>query len=77
VSSGLTVLENIFWLRLDPMLRILIGIPLGGFIAHKPGRVGYGEYLPALSFVVIFGVIAVMGLSVILTRSVAQQPEEA
>lgn len=77
MSSRLNVIKNIFWLGLDPLLRIAIGIPLAGFVARHLGLVGYGEFHLALSFVVMFGVLANMGLNEVLTRSIAQRPGES
>ncbi|MBI3302971.1 MAG: oligosaccharide flippase family protein [Deltaproteobacteria bacterium] len=77
MASSLLVLKNLFWLMLGPLLRLAIGIPLAGFTAHRLGLTGYGEFNLALSFVVMFGVLANLGLNEVLARSIAQRPAES
>jgi PST family polysaccharide transporter len=74
--SGRTVVNNIFWLSLTPFLRMLIAIPLAGFVAHKLGVQGYGEFNFATSFVVLFGVAANLGVNEVLVRTVAQRASD-
>jgi PST family polysaccharide transporter len=75
-AAGSRVLKNAFWLALEPALRILIGIPLAGFVAHELGVTGYGEFNFALSFVILFGVLANLGLTEMLLRTVARNPPD-
>jgi PST family polysaccharide transporter len=70
------VFTNIFWLALEPALRLAIAIPLAGFVAHKLGVTGYGELNYGLSFAVVFGVLANLGLTEVLLRTVARQPTD-
>lgn len=77
VSSSVRVLKNLGWLLIGPVFRLAIGIPLAGFTAHHLGLESYGELNLALSLVVLFGVLANLGLNEVLTRLVAQRPEEA
>ena len=74
--SGRTVVNNIFWLSLTPVLRMLLAIPLAGFVAHKLGLQGYGEFNFAASFVVLFGVVANLGVNEVLVRVVARRTSD-
>jgi len=71
------VLKSISWLTAGPLLRLLIGIPLTGFTAYHLGLVGYGEFTLALSFAIMFGALANLGLNDVLVRAVAQHPGES
>jgi PST family polysaccharide transporter len=77
VSASVRVLKNLGWLLIGPVFRLAIGIPLAGFTAHHLGLKSYGELNLALSLVVLLGVLANLGLNEVLTRTVAQRPEEA
>jgi O-antigen/teichoic acid export membrane protein len=74
MSQKSRVGHNILWLGLSPLLRALIGIPVAGFVAHALGLAGYGEFNFALSFVVLFGVVANPGVNEALVRTVARRP---
>lgn len=76
MDASRKVVKNIFWLALEPGLRVLIAIPLAGFVAHKLGVTIYGEFNYALSFVVLFSVAANLGLSEVLLRTVARHPPD-
>jgi O-antigen/teichoic acid export membrane protein len=67
------VLRNIFWLALEPVLGAVVSLSLAGFVASHLGLRGYGQFTFALSFVVLFGVIANLGMSEVLMRTVASQ----
>ena len=73
MTSGAVVLKNIGWLLVGPALRMVLAIALAGFIAHKLGVRGYGELNFASSFVVLFSVVANLGLNETLMRSVARR----
>jgi O-antigen/teichoic acid export membrane protein len=68
------VAQNILWLGLSPLLRALIGIPVAGFVAHALGLAGYGQFNFALSFVMLFGVVANPGVNEALVRTIARRP---
>lgn len=70
------VVRNVFWLCLEPALRVAIAIPLAGFVAHKLGVAGYGEFNFALSFAILFGVVANLGLTEVLLRTVSRRPPD-
>jgi O-antigen/teichoic acid export membrane protein len=76
-TASVTVVKNLAWLLLGPVLRLAISIPLAGFTAQHLGLEGYGEFNLALSLVVMLGVLSNFGLNEVLNRSVAQRPEEA
>lgn len=75
--TSVRVLKNLGWLMIGPVFRLAVGIPLAGFTAYHLGLESYGELHLALSLVVLLGVLANWGLNEVLTRSVAQRPEEA
>jgi O-antigen/teichoic acid export membrane protein len=75
-NASVRVLKNLWWLLIGPVFRLAIGIPLAGFTAYHLGLEGYGELNLALSLVVLLGVLANLGLNEVLTRTVAQRPEE-
>jgi O-antigen/teichoic acid export membrane protein len=74
MGTSAKVLKNIFWLALEPGLRLLIAIPLAGFVAHKLGVTSYGEFNFALSFAMLFSVVPNLGLTEVLLRKVAREP---
>lgn len=76
-AASATVVKNLAWLLVGPVLRLAISIPLAGFTAHHLGLAGYGDYNLALSLVVMLCVLANLGLNDVLTRAVAQHPERA
>lgn len=76
-NASVTVVKNLGWLLLGPMLRLAVGIPLAGFTAQHLGLEGYGEFNLALSVVVMFGVLSNLGLNEVLNRAIAQRPEDA
>ena len=76
VRPARRVLNNILWLGIEPALRLAIAIPLAGFVAHHLGLVGYGELNFALSYAIMFGVVANFGLTEVLLRTVARHPPE-
>jgi O-antigen/teichoic acid export membrane protein len=76
MEASRKVVKNIFWLALEPGIRVLIAIPLAGFVAHKLGVTIYGEFNYALSFVMLFSVATNLGLSEVLLRTVARHPPD-
>lgn len=76
MDASRRVVKNIFWLALEPALRVLIAIPLAGFVAHKLGVTVYGEFNYALSFVMLFSVAANLGLTEVLLRTIARHPPD-
>jgi O-antigen/teichoic acid export membrane protein len=75
--ASATVVKNLVWLLLGPVLRLAIAIPLAGFTARSLGLEHYGEFNLALSVVVLLGVLSNLGLNEVLNRTVARQPETA
>jgi O-antigen/teichoic acid export membrane protein len=76
MDASRRVVKNIFWLALEPALRVLVAIPLAGFVAHKLGVTVYGEFNYALSFVMLFSVAANLGLTEVLLRTIARHPPD-
>jgi PST family polysaccharide transporter len=73
--SSRRVVRNIALLTVSPLLRVLIGIPLAGFIARQLGVEGYGELNFALAFAALFCVVGNLGLNETFLRAAARQPE--
>jgi PST family polysaccharide transporter len=68
------VARNVLWLALEPTLRLLLAVPLAGFVARKLGVIGYGQFNLALALAMLMGVLANLGLNEVLQREVARQP---
>lgn len=75
--GGRLVVRNALLLALNPILRALLAIPLAGFVAHQLGVEGYGAFNFALSFAVLFSVVANVGLNEAFLREVAREPAGA
>jgi O-antigen/teichoic acid export membrane protein len=76
MDTSRRIFRNVFWLALEPSLRLLIAIPLAGFVAHELGVTGYGELGFALSFVILFAPLVNLGLTEVLFRTVAKNPPD-
>ncbi len=74
MSPVQTVVRNLMLLTVSPLLRILVGIPLAGFVAHHLDVQGYGELNFALAFAALFGVAANLGLNEAFLRTAAREP---
>jgi PST family polysaccharide transporter len=76
MASGRRALLNVFWLTLEPAVRLVVSIPLAGFVAGRLGLTGYGQFSLALSLSMAFVPLAHVGLNESLQRAVAQKPPE-
>ena len=77
MPSGGRVVRNMAVLTVSPLLRVLVGIPLAGFVAHSLDVKGYGEFNFALAFAILFGVVANLGLNETFLRTMARDPSSA
>src|SRR5438105_1341905 len=77
MPSGGRVMRNMAVLTVSPLLRVLVGIPLAGFVAHSLDVKGYGEFNFALAFAILFGVVANLGLNETFLRTMARDPSSA
>ena len=76
ITHSSRVLHNIFWLTLEPLISGVVSIALSGFVATRLGLIGYGQFTFSLSFVILFSVIANLGMNDVLTRAIARQPDD-
>lgn len=68
--------SNTGWLFSEQILRSLSGILVGVWVARYLGPEQFGIYSYAISFVVLFGAIAHLGLQVIVVRELINKPDQ-
>ena len=71
------VLNNTGWLMLDRLLRALLGVFVGAWVARYLGPGLYGELAYAVAFLAVFHTVANLSLDGILVRELAQHPDQA
>jgi O-antigen/teichoic acid export membrane protein len=71
-----TILSNSGWLLFDRILKIIIGIFVGVWIARYLGPVQFGEMSYALSIVAVAGAVGGLGLNGIVVRELVRHPGE-
>ncbi len=70
------VLSSTGWLILDKILRMLVGLTLGVWIARYLGPEEYGDLSYATAFAALFGAVASLGLDGIVVRDLVKRPED-
>lgn len=70
------VAGNAAWIGAE-LLRMLLGVAVGAWIARHLGPAAYGEMAAVLAFVAVFQAVAAVGLDGIVVRDIARQPERA
>ncbi len=73
----LKVLNNVAWLFSDKILRMGVGLVVSVWIARHLGPVDFGLFSFAIAVVSLFGVFATLGLSGIMVRDLANEPENS
>lgn len=68
--------SNTSWLFAEQILRSLSGILVGVWVARYLGPELFGVYSYSISFVVLFGAIAHLGLQVIVVRELVNKPDQ-
>lgn len=63
---------NIGWLSFDKVIRLLVGLAVGVWLARYLGPDQYGQFQFALAFVSLFSVTISLGLSGIIVREIAR-----
>jgi len=63
------------WLLADRVLRIILGLFVGVYVARYLGPEKFGVYSYAIAFVTIFSVISTLGLEQITVRDLVRYPE--
>lgn len=73
----LNLLSNMSWLFMDKIIRMLIGLFIGVWVARYLGPEQFGLLNFATAFVSLFGVVAALGLQDIVVRDLVKEPELA
>ena len=73
----LNFLSNMSWLFMDKIIRMLIGLFIGVWVARYLGPEQFGLLNFATAFVSLFGVVAALGLQDIVVRDLVKEPELA
>ena len=73
----LKIVKNIFWLFLDKISRMGLGIFVGVWLARYLKPESFGLFNYAQAFIGIFGIIASLGLSEIIVRDIVKKPEQS
>lgn len=68
---------NSGWLLFDKVLRMLLGVLVGAWVARYLGPSRYGELSYAVAFIAIFLAVAGLGADGITVRDLARNPEAA
>ena len=69
------LLANSGWLIFERLVRALLGLLVGAWVARHLGPAEYGALAYVLAFVALFQAIAALGADGIVVRDVAQKPE--
>lgn len=67
---------NTGWLLADNILKLILGLFVGIYVARYLGPEQYGVLSFSISFVVIFGALARLGLNNIIVRNVLMHPDQ-
>lgn len=70
------IISNTSWLIADNVLRMLIGLIVGVWVARYLGPANFGELNYALALVGIFSVVASLGIDTNIVRDLVREPEK-
>jgi polysaccharide transporter, PST family len=70
------MLGNSSWLLLDKVVRMVLGLFVGTWIARYLGPTEFGQLNYAIAFVALFSAIATLGLDNIVVRDLVRRPED-
>ncbi len=73
----LAILQNSGWLLFDKLVRLVLGLLVGAWVARYLGPSQYGELAYALAFIAFFQAVATLGLDGIVVRDIAQNKARA
>ncbi len=68
------IISNTGWLFADRILRMIVGMFVGVWLARYLGPEQFGLYSYALAFVALFGAFATLGLDGIVVRDIVRDP---
>jgi O-antigen/teichoic acid export membrane protein len=71
------ILDNIGWLFIDKILRMVVGLFVVVWVARYLGPEQFGQLNYAIAFVSLFGAVAALGLNGIVVRDIVREPESA
>src|SRR5712691_5665226 len=70
------ILGNSSWLFADKIIRMVVGLFVGVWVARYLGPEQFGQLNFAIAFVSLFGAIATLGLDAIAVRELVRHPEQ-
>jgi len=68
------IAENTSWFFVERILRMVVGLFVGSWVARYLGPEQFGAYSYVLSFVALFGAIATLGLDSLVIRDILNDP---
>lgn len=71
------IVANTGWLVFDRLIRVLIGLTVGAWIARYLGPARFGELSYVVAFIALFQAAANLGADAIVVRDIARAPERA
>jgi O-antigen/teichoic acid export membrane protein len=71
------IVANTGWLVFDRLIRVLIGLTVGAWIARYLGPSRFGELSYVVAFIAFFQAAANLGADAIVVRDIARAPERA
>lgn len=69
--------SNSLWLLLDKLIRLVLALTVGAWVARHLGPHAFGELAYAITFIALFQGVANLGLDGIVVRDLARNPNEA
>ncbi|MFM6431244.1 MAG: flippase [Dolichospermum sp.] len=70
------IIANTGWLFADRILRMGVGLFVGGWVARYLGVQQFGVFNYATAFVALFSTLSTLGLDSIVVRSIVREPEK-
>jgi len=73
----IAIVSNSGWLIFDKLIRMVLGLAVGSWVARYLGPARYGELAYALAYVALFQVLASLGLDGIVIRDISRDKARA
>lgn len=71
------VIHNSGWLLFDKLIRMVLGLLVGAWVARYLGPAQYGELAYVLAYIAFFQAVANLGMDGIIVRDIARNPSVA
>ncbi|MDQ7989789.1 MAG: flippase [Candidatus Dactylopiibacterium sp.] len=71
------LLANAGWLMADRLLRLVLGVFIGAWVARYLGPESYGELAYGVAFLAVFQALSALSLEGVLVREVSQRPQRS